>query len=253
MEYFYALKMGKEMKNKFPSREELKKLFSENVDFAEVDSICKRIRESEPYDEFSYGIKHFLEQKNYNIHSLREWTNSAKQKIEKRLNSPGRKRKYHNFYKAAAIIIISLGLFSLVYQNNSPTSGWKKYYRTDPGLPVFMSAGNNLIWLQQYRAGNFSAALSEINNQLIRKGNNDTLLYYKMICLFETGQLDEEKSFMMPNKNYFAEKASMIMAFNLWREGDKEQAMLIFNNLSKSTNKNIRETASAIIDENTCK
>jgi hypothetical protein len=225
--------------NNFPDKELLQKFLNDELDTRELALVLSRIKQNEPSDEFSAGVKSYLEAHEYEYKSIIEWNTGAMQRAKQKL-APAKNKQFSIWSKIAAILILSLSVYWIYQRNFTDSDTWKKYYSTDPGLPVFMAAGNPDSWMQTYRAGQYAQTLEAINKNLENKPLNDTLLYYKLVCLFETDQLMPQASFTLPASSYYLENSKLLFAYSFWKNGDEKAAYLRFKELAESPIENVR-------------
>ncbi len=230
----------------FPEKDELHKFLNEELDMSEVELLLSRIKQNEPYDDFSAGVKEYLENHQYNYKSIIEWSSGAKKRANQKLIRT-KNEQYSYWAKIAAILILSLSVYWIYQRNFNESDTWKKYYSTDPGFPVYMSGGSSDQWMQTYRAAQYAQTLEAIDKKLETNPLNDTLLYYKLVCLFETDLLIPEASYVFPKNLYYLENSKLLIAYSYWRKGNDKAAYLRFNQLSNSPVEPVSENSKKVL------
>ena len=190
-------------KNEFPDHHELRALLKGEVNSNVENDLISRIRNHLPYDEFSSGVKDFLEQNQYNLKAMQQWRGQTSERVAAKIKSDKGNRKGWNLTikVAASILILISGVYMYYAVKRTANVEWKAYYNSDPGLPVFMGVNSTNSWMQYYRAEKYALALNEINLNLEQSPANDTLLYYRLVCLFETGLLNPDSTYSMTKQN----------------------------------------------------
>jgi hypothetical protein len=232
--------------NTFPDYEKLQQLLKGELPRAEAFLVCESIRNHQPVDNFSSGIKAFLEQNNYAPEALIVWRNKARSRLLKKTTEQPA-ISFSQIQRIAALLLIALLLGGFYYFSNPRSSGWADFYTVDPGLPVFMHTSADLKWNQLFRENKYQEALMLISKELKAKPLNDTLQYYRLVCMFETGKLNSDVAWEIPASGLYADKSTMLLAFNEWKQGNESSAMKRFNILTQSRYKQVREKAVAII------
>ena len=194
------------MMNNFPNKDILHKFLNDELNANEIAMVISSIKQNEPYDEFSAGIKKYLEDHGYDHKSIIYWSKGAKHRIKQKLASTNNKQ-FSFWSKIAAILILCLSVYWFYQSNFNDSDKWKECYATEPGFPVLMSAWNAHVWMQKYRAAEYEKALEVINENLESNHLNDTLLFYKLVCQFETSGLVPEASYDLPKSLYYFENS----------------------------------------------
>jgi len=191
------------------------------------------------------------------ILSIKEIDNNNKNHLKKKLNEWDKEEnaKKHFFYYAVAsisILILSFSFYLFKIKENS----FNKYFVKAPGIPNLMSINNNEDSLTEpmnlYKRKKYSECLNLLNVINISKPNNDTVLFYKGICLVETYNYKDalpqfEKISKKINSIYF-EKSLINISLLYWKLGDKNQAKMILSKIAKDENNSYRSEAKEILE-----
>lgn len=229
--------------SEFPEKSEIQELLRGTINSAHAIELLERIKQNEPNDDFGRGLKAYLNQNGASIETLRLWIN----RVSKRQLNRNRRRQFPNYRHIAAasvIILLSLSIGYIATRNEDQT--WKLYYKTDPGFPVLM--GNNVLnakWMQQYRAGNFRETLHLLNSI----PNSDTIQYYRAACFFELGEIDSSQMQLNKLNSSMQGRTELLKAFCLWRQGEIQQSIQIFETLCATENGIAASQACRIVSE----
>ncbi len=220
-------------KNNFPVKEMLQRFLNGELKESEIEIFIAQVKFNSPDSEYGAGVKKFLEDNNYDVNKILLWRNSAKNRVEDKLINK-HSWSENKWLKIAAVLVICLSSYFLVINTNKSTPSWEATYAKDLGFPVFMGKDNGKQWMESYRASNYLESLNLINKALEINPTNDTLLYYKIVCLFETNSLDIQKPISFSKNEYYKEKTQLIFAYQYWKNGRIKKATEIFKGLSKS-------------------
>jgi hypothetical protein len=220
-------------KNNFPEKEMLQRFLNGELKESEVEIFIAQVKYNSPDSEYGAGVKKFLEENNYDVNKILLWRNSAKNRVENKLINK-LSWSENKWLKIAAVLVICLSTYFLVVNINKSTPSWEATYAKDLGFPVFMGKENGKQWMESYRASNYAESLNLINEELETKPTNDTLLYYRIVCLFETNSLDIQKPISFAKNEYYKEKTQLIFGYQHWKNGRNQEAFKIFTRLSKS-------------------
>lgn len=220
-------------RNNFPREEMLQRFLNGELKESEIEIFINQVKFNSPDSEYGAGVKKFLEDNSYNVNKILLWRNSAKNRVENKLIN---KLSWtsNKWLKIAAVFILCFITYSLLVNTNKSTPSWESTYQKDLGFPIFMGKENGMQWMESYRASNYLESLNLINKALEVHPQNDTLLYYKVVCLFETNTLDVQKPISFAKNEYYREKTQLIVAYQNWKNGSIKEAFEIFKLLSKS-------------------
>jgi hypothetical protein len=234
-------------KNNFPEKEMLSRFLNGELKDSEIDIFIDQIKFNEPDSEYGAGVKKFLEDNNYDVNKILLWRSSARNKVENKLAN---KLSWtsNKWLKIAAVLVVCLSTYFIVFNTTSSTPSWEATYAKDLGFPVFMGKNNDKQWMESYRASNYAESLNLINEALETKPTNDTLLYYRIVCLFETNSLQLKKSISIAKGEYYYEKTKLIFAYQYWKNGGINKAIEIFTGLSKSKFEEIKTNSLQAIE-----
>jgi hypothetical protein len=219
--------------NSFPEKETLQKLLNGGLSDVEINIIVAAVKLHQPKDEFGAGIKRYLEDHGYDARHLMNWHKIAQKRVNQNVRQKG-KFPLTGFVKVAAAITLGLGMYSIFNYKNDSLPSWQSYYTKDAGFPVFMEGRSDLQWMEYYRASDHTESIKLIEQQLKTNPQNDTLLYYKIVCMFELGMPLNKTSLQLPKDSLFNQKSRLILAYSFWRNGMVNEALNEFKNLSFS-------------------
>ncbi len=219
--------------NNYPDKETLKKLLNGEIPDNDLDRVVEEIKLNQPIDEFGSGIKRYLKDHDYDSKKIIVWHQLVQKNAEQRIQVK-RNLIIRQLLKAAAVLIIGLGVYSALNDRNKTIPSWESFYAKDVGFPVFMEGRSDLQWMEYYRASNHSESMKLIDQQLETKVQNDTLLYYKIVCMFELGMNMNNASLSMPKDTVYLQKARLILAYSYWKIGRFKDAREEFDALSYS-------------------
>ena len=220
-------------KNNFPEKEMLQRFLNGELNESEIEEFITQVKFNSPESEYGAGIKKYLEDNNYNVNKILLWRNTARNRVENKLTNK-LSSSANKWLKIAAVLVICLSTYYLVVNTNKSTPSWEATYEKDRGFPVFMGKNNDKQWMESYRASNYSETLNLINEALEKKPTNDTLLYYRIVCLFETNSLQLKMPISIAKDEYYYEKTQLIFAYQYWKNDKIKKATEIFTGLSKS-------------------
>ncbi|HBG71764.1 MAG: hypothetical protein A2W93_06365 [Bacteroidetes bacterium GWF2_43_63] len=209
-----------------------------------------------------------------NVEILRTLIDKIKEEDEKNLRSVlknkeagfsdkrgNRKPIRRIVFRAAAILILMLALFAILYpslrSNQSNTIELAtKYKPSEPGLPVLMDHTTNINFneaMNLFRSGDFSAAGRNFNEMLSKKPVNDTLLYFSALCHFETNNYSMAeknlKKLLLEKESVWNQKAEWWLALTLVAEDKKAEAAISLEKIQNNPHHSFSKSASALLCE----
>lgn len=220
-------------KNNFPEKEMLQRFLNGELKESEIEIFIAQVKFNSPETEYGAGVKKFLEDNNYDVNKILLWRNSVRNKVENKLVNK-LSLIANKWLKIAALLVVSLSSYLLVVNANKSTPSWEATYAKDLGFPVYMGKDDGKQWMESYRAKNYLECLNLISEELQGKPTNDTLLYYRIVCLFETDLLDLDKPILIAKDEYYFEKTQLIFAYQHWKNGRNQKAIDLFESLSIS-------------------
>lgn len=217
-------------KNNFPEKEMLQRFLNGELNESEIEIFIAQVKFNSPENEYGAGVKNFLESNNYNVQKILMWRNIARKRAENKLINK-LTSSTNKWLKIAAVLIIGFSTYFLISHTNNSTPSWETTYKKDLGFPVFMGDKNSNQWMESYRASNYSESLKLINEELKINPTNDTLLYCRIVCLFETNSLQITKPISIAKDQYYFEKTQLIFAYQYWKNDRINKAIDIFAGL----------------------
>lgn len=158
---------------------------------------------------------------------------------------PKKKSSVHLLKYAAIFIVLGLSGIGAVLLLNSNRVELSDTFK-DPGLPNYMgnSANVDLSDAQFHRKKNaYDLAKKDIEKVLKIHPNNDTVLYYKAVILFENEETESAlKGFqsIAKSRSTFADRANYFIAIQAVRDNHLEKAKRIFKILTHSKDEQVR-------------
>lgn len=142
----------------------------------------------------------------------------------------------------AATLVMALTGFWF-FNSNSNERLYADYFTPDPGLPTTMSSTNNYEFYNSmvtYKQGNYSKAIKEWQEQLVKQPKNDSLNYFigvaKMADKKEVDAIPYLKKVSELESNTFKNEAFFYLGLSYLKAKQREQALEAFkqSNLPES-------------------
>jgi tetratricopeptide (TPR) repeat protein len=175
---------------------------------------------------------------------IKKQLNATKQSVLSPL-VPTKKSSVHLLKYAAIFIVLGLSGVGAVLIMNSNRVELSPTY-TDPGLPNYMGASasvdlSDALFHRKKKA--YDLAKKDIEKVLKIHPNNDTVLYYKAVILFENEETERAlKRFRLiaKSRSTFADRANYFIAIQAVHDNQLKKAKRIFRILSHSGDEQVR-------------
>ena len=163
--------------------------------------------------------------------------------------------KYRNNFAIAASIAIFIGLTSyFMFFYSSTDKLIASFEVEEPGLPVLMGGGANIIFddaMSAYQQNDYQTSLTILQNLSKENPTSDTLNYFIAIIYAKTKRPNEAIPFfekvVLNSNSIFRSKASYQLGLCYWRTNDIHKSREIFQQISSDDNSLFSKNAAEIM------
>jgi len=214
----------------------------------ELRTAIESLRNNEDLDDATLGFIAMYDELGGDEVAIKLQMSQNKMKITQSLKKPRKYVQLKQCLAYAACIFLCVGLYFL-FENNSNDSYITNVYK-DPGLPNYMSDsnGNGLESIMfYYRKEDYSTASHMIDKEMLRKGTNDTLIYYRSLFSYLSHQ---DKDAMLGfrrishSSSVYRDRARYFIAILSVKKKKLYKAKLIFKELCNSSDQSIASFSS---------
>jgi hypothetical protein len=175
---------------------------------------------------------------------IKKQLNATKRSVLSPLVPKKKSNVYHLKYAAIFIVLGLSGIGAVLLMNSNRVELSPTY--TDPGLPNYMGASasvdlSDALFHRKKKA--YDLAKKDIEKVLMIHPNNDTVLYYQAVILFEHEETERAlKRFRLisKSKSTFADRANYFIAIQAVQDNQLKKAKRIFRILSHSRDEQVR-------------
>jgi tetratricopeptide (TPR) repeat protein len=175
---------------------------------------------------------------------IKKQLNATKQSVLSPLVAKKKSNVYHLKYAAIFIVLGLSGIGAVLLMNSNRVELSPTY--TDPGLPNYMGASasvdlSDALFHRKKKA--YDLAKKDIEKVLKIHPNNDTVLYYQAVILFEHEETEsalEGFQSIAKSNSTFADRANYFIAIQAVHDNHVGKAKRIFKILTHSKDEQVR-------------
>jgi hypothetical protein len=214
----------------------------------ELRATIESLRHNEDLDDSTLGFIAMYDELGGDEVAIKLQMRENKIKITRSLKKPRRYVLLKYCLAYAACIFLCIWLYFL-FENYSNDSFLTNVYK-DPGLPNYMSDSNrngHESIMFYYRKENYSIAIQMIDKEILHKGTNDTLIYYRSLFSYLSHQ---DKNAMLGfriishSSSVYRDRARYFIALHYVKKKMLYKAKLIFKELCNSSDQSIASFSS---------